>query len=263
MKAPPSWLSRTWEWGGLGGMVLAALGGVVLTISTIGFFATLDDAFAVSNDAVAAATATIDVVDNTLDIIDGLIESSRELVDQGEQALQDVATVTASAIVLMREDLPAQIDSMLVAMDGLIETARVVDNVLSALSLVGVDYDPEVPLDEGLKQVESSLAEIPLILEEEADQLFVLASSVVDLSVTVGDFDSTLTRLEVEVGRSRDAVEAYRDAAEAADDVIAEAAIDLTAQRAVAVVAVVAGSVLLAVFCSRLWWVGRSSRSDQ
>lgn len=233
------------------------VGGVLAALYLGNLFASFDEALEVSSEAVAAGAATIEVVDDSLKIVGDLLGSARVIGDEAEAALLNLASVTGSVVRLLEEDLPAQIDSVVVAMDGLIQTASVVDGVLTTLSFVGVDYDPEVPLDEALIELEDSLLELKPVLAAEASRLENAETATTDLALAVGEFDFTLAQMELEVEQTGQITFRYQDLAAEAKRVIDDASVDLTTQRTLLTVLIVAASLVGAVLSSRLWWVGR------
>lgn len=258
MHGPPLWLARTWQYTGAAGIVIFLVGGVVAGFYMANLFASLEEALDISTEAVAAGAATIEVVDDSLQIVGDLVASARVIGGEAEHALLNLASVTGSVVRLLDEDLPDQIDSVVVAMDGLIQTAGVVDGVLTTLSFVGVDYDPEVPLDEALIELENSLLELKPVLASEADRLENAETATTDLALAVGEFDFTLEQLQLEVEQTGQLTFRYQTLADEAKQVIGDASVDLGAQRILITVLIVAVSIIGAVMSSRLWWVGRA-----
>ena len=258
MQRPPAWLARTWYYAGAAGVVIFLVGGMVVGFYLGTLFTSLDEALEISTEAVAAGAATIEVVDDSLAIVGDLVRSARVIGDETEQALLNIASVTGSVVDLLDEDLPAQIDSVAFAMDSLIETASAMDSVLTALSFVGVDYDPDVPLDEALIGVEQSLLELKPVLAAEASRLENAETATTDLALAVGEFDFTLAQLELEVEQTGQITFRYQELADKTKAVIGDATVDLAAQRVLLTVLIVAASLIGAAMSSRLWWVGRA-----
>ena len=263
MQPPPDWLTRTWYYAGATGVAIFLVGGMVAGFYLGTLFTSLNEALEVSAEAVAAGAATIEVVDDSLTIVGDLVGSARVIGDETEQALLNMASVTGSVVDLLEDDLPAEIDSVVVAMDGLIQTAGVVDGVLTTLSFVGVDYDPEVPLDEALIELEQSLLELKPVLADEASRLENAETATTELALAVGEFDFTLAQLELEVEQTGQVTFRYQELADEARAVIGDATVDLGSQRVLLTVLIVAASLIGAAMSSRLWWVGRADSTGQ
>ena len=62
---------------------------------------------------------------------------------------------------LAEDDLPQSIESTLVALEAMEETAGVIDGMLRGLSRFGVgDYAPDVPLDQAIASMREGLAPV-------------------------------------------------------------------------------------------------------
>ena len=72
------------------------------------------------------------------------------------------AGVTLSGVAdFLDERLPADIESIALALPGVIDAADAVDGTLRALSLFGVDYSPDEPFGESLRRIEGALDGLP------------------------------------------------------------------------------------------------------
>lgn len=177
---------------GLVGIVSTALGGVTswLVISgvarnaadTVGAAATvMDDA------AVAAGSATL-ALTSTRQLVEDIERATRS----SGRALQTVDDVLIEARDEIAGDLATGLDDALATLPGMIDTARVVDRTMRALSLVGVDYDPDVPLDEALTDLQTSLEPLPRGVRAQADLLGEVAGDVTSIAGDAGELSATL-----------------------------------------------------------------------
>ncbi len=110
------------------------------------------------------SSRTFDTLHQTLDVtvettatvrgamadLDRLVELTAASSATTAQFVDDAADITSNRIA---ESLGA-IER---AMPGLIDAGTVIDDTLSTLSLFGVDYRPEVPFDEALRDIQASL----------------------------------------------------------------------------------------------------------
>lgn len=191
--AVPQWLGWTWLIG-----ALAAIVGSVLAV-VVGLLLISDAASAVQ-DSVATTRRALTAVEETTTVVDGVFgdvaESLRgvqETLSGTSLTLTRASVVTSNLAEAMTEDVPASVDAVRDTLPALIDTARVIDRTMRGLSFVGVEYDPAVPLDESLVDIDRRLEEIPEILvaqrpalEGVASDLGGFASSTVDIADDLG-----------------------------------------------------------------------------
>ena len=257
--APPR-LARLWEYGGLAGMALSAVAVVFAALAIGPWVRTATDSFDVLSGALEAIDSTVEVVDESLVVFTETLVGVDGVFSETDATLAEVSTVVLATGGLLQEDIPGQIDSIQSAMDGLIDTANIVDGVLGALSFVGVDYDPAVPLDEALIDVNDQLGDLGDSLSGFAADLFSLTVSVNRLNDEVGEVGATLSGLSGQVEDSRGLIAEYQETATTARVVIDSASDRLTAQ--VWLIRLLGVGLLLALvpLFSLLWWTGRSAR---
>ena len=140
--------------------------------------------------------ATVDnVISPTAGIVGDLadsIESSELLFERTTEAIESIETASRSTVRTLTsvgalleettevagEGVADSLESAVETLPGLISTGRVIDNTMRALSFVGVDYDPDRPLDESLADLEASLAPLP---DQIRDQVALLEDVQTDL----------------------------------------------------------------------------------
>lgn len=162
----------------------------------------IDDVSAATDAAVVAVSSMTDVVEN----IEGAARSTGRTLSTVEELLTEVSDDAASEIA-------ASIESAVDAMPGVIQTGRVIDSTLNALTFVGVEYDPEVPLDDALEALRDSLEPLPGEIRTQALLLEEAALDLTDIAEDAGALSASL--LEVRV----DLLEAERIISAAAVDV--------------------------------------------
>ena len=143
-------------------------------------------------------TLTVDPVIRVVGNVTESIEASRVIVERTTDAIGSIETATRSTVrtmVSVRDVLDEtaalaggavadSLDSAVGSLPGLVSTGRVLDRTMRALTLVGVDYDPETPLDVALADLEISLAPIP---DQIRDQVVLIESVAEDLDVIADD----------------------------------------------------------------------------
>lgn len=166
---------------GLVGSLVAALIGLVLV-----------------DRARESITVTVDPVIRVVDDVTESIEASRVIVERTTDAIESIETATRSTVRTMvsvgdvldeTADLAGggvadSLESAVGSLPGLVSTGRVLDRTMRALNLLGVDYDPEIPLDVALADLETSLAPIP---DQIRDQVELIGSVGEDLDVIADD----------------------------------------------------------------------------
>jgi hypothetical protein len=258
-NTPPIWLSRIWEYTGIAGAVTALVAAVFFAFGIGPWFQTLSDSFDVTAEGLRAVDSTLEVVDESLVVVNDTLTGIDGVFGATATALDEIGAVVLSSGTLLQTDIPRQIDAIEVAMDGLIDTANVVDGVLGALSFVGVDYNPEVPLDQALEDVSVQLGELRDSLSGYSANLFSLTVSLNRLEEEVTVVAGTLAGLQGQVDATRELIAGYRVTAGDAEGVITAASVRLSGQVwLVRIIGVLLLLLLVPVF-SFLWWAGRSA----
>lgn len=146
----------------------------------------VDNALAATSDGLAVAETSLEAARRTVSNLSSVVGNVSQAVSDTEPglvALQD----------LLGEQLPETIVSTQVALDGAAETATIVDGVLSALSLFGVRYDPDVPLNVAIDRVSQSLAAVPPSLDTVAVGL---GTTMTQLGTIASDLTEVETGLQ-------------------------------------------------------------------
>lgn len=178
------------------------------------------------------------------------IESIESATSSGAGALDSVGQVIGNTANVVRGDLAGSIESVVDSLPALVDTGRVIDRTMRALSLVGVDYNPEVPLNEALTDLEQSLRPMPDELRSQADALTAVRQEIDLIAV---DADALAVTLEDALGDMAEAELVLESTAEnvarAADSVTAIES-ELSTYNIIAKIAVVAAA--LALFAAAL-----------
>lgn len=257
---PPPWLSRIWEYAGIAGAATALVAAAFFAFGIGPWFQTLSDSFDVTAEGLRAVDNTLEVVDESLVVVTDTLAGIDGVFGSTASALDEVGAVVLSSGTLLQTEIPLQLDAIEAAMDGLIDTANVVDGVLGALSFVGVDYNPDIPLDQALEDVSVQLGELRGSLSGYSANLFSLTVSLNRLEEEVNLVAGTLAGLQDQVDATRELISGYRVTAGEAEIVITDASERLSGQVwLVRVIGVLLLLFLVPVF-SVLWWAGKSAR---
>lgn len=153
----------------------------------------LEDAAAPSRDLLEAVDATLGEAGIALGTLSGMTQRLAGSADRAADVLDEVADLTTTqipdALTALRDALPA-----------LIDTAKVIDDTMRTLSIVGIDYRPQVPLDEAFGEVQAQLEGLPETISAQGESLIDLAeelrTSATDTRLLTEQVDQVATDLE-------------------------------------------------------------------
>ncbi len=143
-----------------------------------------------------ALTSTI----NSLGTLEKTLETTASTVESSAPAIESLVKIT-------RDDLPKTVEAAQTSLTSAQESARVIDQVMSALTILPfVDYAPEVPLHEALEAMTGSLDDLPVSfflmqtglasternLEVVQGDVTEIAGNVSDIKTSLEDTQSTL-----------------------------------------------------------------------
>lgn len=202
------------------GFTLIATGILGLLISLAGMFLV---GYAGAT-AQAALKRQVDVVDNALAATsDGLIVAEGALVEaertlgnlssavgNTSRALSDTQPSLEALQALTDVSLPETIVSTQLALDGAAETAAIIDAVLSTLSVFGVRYNPDVPLNVAIEQVSQSLADVPPALNEVAAGLDTAGNNLATIADDLNAVETGLQTIASDLREATGVIEQYQ-----------------------------------------------------
>lgn len=140
------------------------------------------------------------IVARTIEAVEGIESATRS----AGRTLDSISRLIDSTSDVIGGDLADGLDDAVGTLPALVDTGRIIDRTMRTLSLVGVDYDPEVPLDESLAGLEQSLRPIP---EQLRDQVAALEEVGTDIDVVVldaGSLAATLLEARIEMTEAQD-----------------------------------------------------------
>lgn len=226
------------------GLFGAVLGGRLVT--SLG--TSLTDGLALTSQALAAADSTIVVAADALDEVAGSMDglATTSLIVGG--SLENSHDLLAEVAEITGEDIPASLDSFRSSIPGLVRAASAIDRTLRALNLfTSDDYDPEVPLDEAISQLDEDLADLPdrlrrqaVLLERANDGMVGVTQRMYETARDVVDLRMTLTK-------ASDVLAEYETTTADARELIAEVTARVEAEVPLARTGVVLMGVVLAV----------------
>jgi hypothetical protein len=158
--------------------------------------------------------------DRALTNVDNQLVVARDSLASVEQTTRNVAAMmgetrdslrTSSTIV--GTELPATVLATQTAIQNARTSARLVDDVLGALSAIpflGVDYRPEVPLNEELGNMARSLDRLPALSTDLSKQLESTATELDDARQETDELSETLEKAQARFAESRSIVAEFR-----------------------------------------------------
>lgn len=186
-----------------------------------------------------AVEATQVIVARTIEAVEGIESATRS----AGRTLDSVSNLIDSTSDVIGGDLANGLDDAVSTLPALVDTGRIIDRTMRTLSLVGVDYDPEVPLDESLASLEESLMPIPGQLR---DQVAALEEVRTDIDVVVRDAGSlaaTLLEARIEMAEAQDILVTTGENVTRAADSLASIEGDLDAYDSLSKIVVIALAV--------------------
>jgi chromosome segregation ATPase len=230
---------------GVAGWILAgrAIESVASTIEPIGRIV-VD-----VSDSIAASEV---LFDQTADAIESIESATRSAV----RTTESVADIISETAELAGGDIADGIDSAIETLPALISTSRVIDRTMRALSLVGVDYDPESPLDEALTDLETSLAPIPGQIRAQSELLREVDGDLAGIAEDGRRLSAVLLETRLEMENARRVLTSASANARAAVERIEEIELEVATFDAVARATSVAVAVALGAAASTPFLVG-------
>jgi chromosome segregation ATPase len=157
-----------------------------------------------------------------------VVLSTAETTIRGiEASIEDTGSLIDSSASLIGDQAPEIIDdthdALLVAEEG----ARAVDQVLRNLAkinfLTGVSYAPEIPLDEAISEVASSLQPLPDDLRQVGDELVQIHSGIEDVGSALTTAGDELKVFTEELGSKNETLSGLADDLEVLSEEIGNA----------------------------------------
>ncbi|MEX2623763.1 MAG: hypothetical protein WD651_08540 [Acidimicrobiia bacterium] len=188
---------------GTAGLIGTVLVTITAWLLVDDLFRRLDGTLEVTGSALQTIGVTLDIADEALANLTLTLEVASAATNQASASAATVSEAIDETVVIIGEDLPASIEAIRAAMPGLIEASAVIDSTLSGLALVGVPYNPEVPLDDAFRDLDRQLASMPQSLRDNA-------ATIGELVPQADGFRDQSTLLATQVGLMRTTVENAR-----------------------------------------------------
>lgn len=173
-----------------------------------------------ARDTIQAASVVVDDVGAATDAAAVSVSSMRAVVEDIERTARSSSRTLTAVDELVTQigdqasgDIADSLESTVAAMPGLIRTGTLIDRTLRALTFVGVDYDPDVPLDEALESLRDSLSPLPEEIRDQAELLSAAGEDLREIGRDAGSLAASLLEIRI------DLLEAERVVTTAAADI--------------------------------------------
>lgn len=245
---------------GIVGLVAALVVGVAGWLLAARANNRLADTVAPLSDLVDNVSESVEasqvIVARTIEAVEGIESATRS----AGRTLGSISRLIDSTSDVIGGDLADGLDDAVGTLPALVDTGRIIDRTMRTLSLVGVDYDPEVPLDESLAGLELSLRPIP---EQLRDQVAALEEVGTDIDVVVldaGSLAATLLEARIEMTEAQDILATTGENVSRAAESLASIEGDLDTYDLLSKIVVVAVAVALLTASMAPLLIGAHSR---
>ena len=188
---------------------------------TLGGIERLDDAGLTSPDTFETLRRTVEVtvsatstVSDALSDVETLIETVASSADTTAGFVSETAEVTSTRI-------PQSLGAIERAMPGLIDAAAVIDDSLNTLAILGVAYEPEVPFDDALREVQTSLDGLAEEVSAQGTTLERLVPEMERISSTASSLTSRVRDTREHLTNAGTILDEYQAILDATEDAIA------------------------------------------
>lgn len=203
---------------------------VVAVLSLLGLIAGLIVAGSLANDyraTVSVSRSAIQAIGDTVEAVDDIAAATGESMASAARSIDGASATLDQAVLALEEvaafledDLPADLESVRTAMPAAIQAADAIDGTLRALTLFGVDYDPEEPFGESLTRIDTALAGLSEEIRVQADALRALIPSATGLADETEQLSRSVDELSAGVSRLTGLADGYQETVDEAEATI-------------------------------------------
>lgn len=190
------------------------------------------------SETVDASLVMVDRTTTAIESIESATRSTGRTLDSVSQVIGDTAAIVEGSVA---ESLDSAVDTL----PALVDTGRVIDGTMRTLSLVGVDYDPEVPLDESIAQLERSLRPLPEQLRDQVTLLTEVQDDVEQIALDAESLASVMLQARLDLTAVEEVLESASENAATAARRVEEIRSDVDTYDTLARIVVVALTVAL------------------
>ncbi|HVR33769.1 MAG TPA: hypothetical protein VMS74_13805 [Acidimicrobiia bacterium] len=238
----------------IGAVLITATGWVIAG----DLFTRFDSSLEVTADSLSTVGETLDVAGESLDALASAFDNVISASGHASASSATVGQALAQTVDVIGNDLPLSIESIRTAMPGLIEAADVIDATLSGLALIGVPYDPDVPLDEAFADLDRQLQPLPATLRENAGVIAGLIPEARGFQQQTEELTVQMEEIRTSVDSAGRLIDQYRTQAESLDILVTDTDADLDRSALLVRLLVVGAGILAVAAMSGLLIAGRA-----
>ncbi len=187
------------------GLLAWTFGGAMVAAGDVA--RTLPEATEQLDTTTEATLRVIGAVRIALTDLDDVANQVATGADRAATGLEGVAAMTTN-------ELPESIEAIQAALPGLIEAGAVIDRSMRSLALFGVEYSPEIPFDEALRDLESTLDGVPAELRAQGRRLEGLAPTIGSIGSATEELSGSLTQIDLALSQAATSLEGWRQSTE-------------------------------------------------
>ncbi len=193
--------------------------------------ATITDSLDLTAEAVQAFDETIVVAAEATEVVASGLGTITDAVADSEATLESAGELMDSTADVLSGAVPDSVDAIRQTMPALIQTAELLEEALGALSLLGVDFSPERPPADSLRNIEGRLTDVVGTLRESAVRLETVGLGFGDLSRSAGSLTGELETLSASLERADQLLDGYSSTTQRTALLVEQARSDVDAQR--------------------------------
>lgn len=219
---PSRWLARLWWWGGLLGIAATVAAVTVGWMLTSTFRLTTDRTLDLIAATLETTSETTTTAINTLSVAEeGMVEAELALGAAGN-GLDRLSEVMNEMAFVLAGEVPKTLEAVADSFPAMIDTARVIDRTMNALSFLGINYSPEIPLDVSLSAVEDQIVPLAANLRAQAVPLAESALEINEVGDSVETVGARVAEITTQLSSSRGLIERYEQSASDASSLIGD-----------------------------------------
>lgn len=203
-------------------LVSAAILGWVLSLAgMVTVWALKPAATRATQQAAQVFGSTLQATDDLLKAMDdslGQISASMATLEgsMGEisATIGSMTAITETTSSLLQTEIPNTLNTTTASLESLETTALLIDRTLAFISAIpfigGSQYKPEIPLNEGVKEIKASLQDLPESFADINTQLLQASASLEVIQTSVETLSGQMEHMQTNLALAQDVVQRYR-----------------------------------------------------
>lgn len=206
----PTWAGRAVKGAGLLGVVISLLFMAALPFGVLRWRSSVRSSISDAADLMSASGGGLRQAAGAVEDLGEILTTVVDSLESTSSSLEEVEAMSSTSYELLHDQIPQSLEDTETALKAAEAASGEIDSVLSALDavsfLTGVEYDPNVPLDEAVAGVASSLdpiaesmLDISEALSNASDELGTTSESLMVLSGQLRPYEEQLGEVAVEL----------------------------------------------------------------